>query len=388
MHLEQRYAALAALLDAHAGLWRPAPFHVPRPGWCETQPALAAELLALTDTATEQLANDTPALILQLAAHRPELAALAALVELPQLAAPPGPTNERLLAQVPGRKQAQIRAFAAAIGTPRQPLLEWCAGKGHLGRLLAHAHALPVDSLEIDGSLIAAGQVLAERAGVCQHFIAADALAPASGRHLHARHAVALHACGDLHRALIEHAIEQRSPALDLVPCCYYRTATPLYRPYNGDAGLELSRDELHLAVTETVTAGARQRRDRDTAQAWKLAFLEWRASLGIGRERPFKPIPQAWLAGGFDAWLRRVCCRDGLASPTGRSQALESLGWRRQAEVRRLELVRLAFRRPLEIWLALDRAIHLQRAGYMVKLAEFCPRQLTPRNLLIQARS
>jgi hypothetical protein len=182
--------------------------------------------------------------------------------------------------------------------------------------------------------------------------------------------------------------VERGAPAIDLAPCCYYRIATPDYRPLNPDADLALSRDELHLAVTETVTAGARDRRQRDLSLAWKLAFLDWRAERGVAREKTFKPVPAAWVAEGFAAWLSRLVAREGL--PLCGSEdwaALEAIGWRRLGEVRRLELARLAFRRPLEIWLALDRALYLARRGYRVRLAEFCGRALTPRNLLISAR-
>ncbi|HSX89405.1 MAG TPA: SAM-dependent methyltransferase, partial [Pseudomonas sp.] len=66
--------------------------------------------------------------------------------------------------------------------------------------------------------------------------------------------------------------------------------------------------------------------------------------------------------------------------------QALENQGWQRLAEVRNLELVRGLFRRPLELWLLLDRALYLQEQGYGVHLGLFCPSQLTPRNLLLLA--
>jgi len=54
--------------------------------------------------------------------------------------------------------------------------------------------------------------------------------------------------------------------------------------------------------------------------------------------------------------------------------------------EVSALDLVRFLFRRPLEIWLALDRALFLQEQGYQVELGTFCPRHATPRNILIVA--
>ena len=52
-----------------------------------------------------------------------------------------------------------------------------------------------------------------------------------------------------------------------------------------------------------------------------------------------------------------------------------------------RLSIVRHAFRRPLEVWLALDLGLFLEGAGYEVSLGTFCPRRLTPRNLLLSAR-
>ena len=50
------------------------------------------------------------------------------------------------------------------------------------------------------------------------------------------------------------------------------------------------------------------------------------------------------------------------------------------------LELVRHLFRRPLELWLVLDYAVFLEEQGYRVRLGTFCDRQLTPRNLMLDA--
>lgn len=387
--LTQRFHALRDVLAAHAALWRPAPFHEPRPAWCGRYPELARELLALGRDEVERLAGDNHALIDQLSRHVPRLAVLHGLIDLPpgtQASAEPPPP--RLLAHVPGRKQAQIIAFADRMGAVEHPLLEWCAGKGHLGRLLAWRQPHPVDSLEIDPALIEAGEQLSRRAGLAQHFIPGDALAPETAAHLTGRHAVALHACGELHLSLLRRGAMAGVPALDLAPCCYYRIPQERYPPLCEDAGLDLSRDELHLAVTETVTAGGRDRRRSRQAMAWKLAFLELRAQAGIGHAVTFPPVPEAWLALGFEGWMSRLCEREGVAIPAGcRWIVLEQSGWRRAAEVLRLDLVRLAFRRPLEVWLALDRCVFLERHGYRLQLRVFCDSRLTPRNLLISAR-
>ena len=64
-----------------------------------------------------------------------------------------------------------------------------------------------------------------------------------------------------------------------------------------------------------------------------------------------------------------------------------ESIGGARNGLVARLELVRHLFRRPLECWLLLDRALYLREFGYQVALARFCPRAVTPRNVLLTAQ-
>jgi hypothetical protein len=50
------------------------------------------------------------------------------------------------------------------------------------------------------------------------------------------------------------------------------------------------------------------------------------------------------------------------------------------------MELVMHVFRRPLELWLVLDRALYLQEQGARVALGEFCAKHLTPRNIFIHA--
>lgn len=394
-----RKARLEALLLGFQALWRPQPFKTETPDWCTEYPALTSQLLALDDAEVERLGADNLALIGLLGGHVPELAELAELIDLPPspLAAEGrglrrawGESN-RLCTDIPGRKQAQIEAYAAALDEPRAPLLEWCAGKGHLGRLLASRWHWPVASLEIDADLCAAGEDLARRAGVdcMQHFVAADALTADSDRHLAGRHAIALHACGDLHTRLIAGAVTRASPAIDLAPCCYYRTANETYRAF-APTSLALSRDDLRLAVTETVTASASQRRLSRRAQAWKLAWVALRRQLtGEVAYRTFPPTPEAWLKGDFAGFIERMLERAGGGHAVAAADlaACEATGHARAARMLRLQLVRLAFRRPLEVWLLMDMAVHLERHGYRVEVGPFCAPALTPRNLLLSAR-
>jgi hypothetical protein len=97
--------------------------------------------------------------------------------------------------------------------------------------------------------------------------------------------------------------------------------------------------------------------------------------------------LPSAWLEKSFAQYCTDLAALKGLSTVgTPDWAALEAAGQQRLAEVRNLELVRGLFRRPLELWLVLDRALFLSQKGYDVRLGTFCETLLTPRNLLLLA--
>ena len=101
----------------------------------------------------------------------------------------------------------------------------------------------------------------------------------------------------------------------------------------------------------------------------------------------PTPSLPPAWLKKPFASYCRDLAELKQLPAVGEHDwQRLEAAGWQRLAEVRNLELLRGLFRRPLELWLVLDRAMYLQEQGYAVRLGQFCPPHLTPRNLLLLA--
>jgi hypothetical protein len=162
---------------------------------------------------------------------------------------------------------------------------------------------------------------------------------------------------------------------------------TATYRPLSRDARLALDAATLRLAVTETVTAPRHDRTRLARDQAWKLGFVALRNALEGEAPRPFRPVPASWRTDGFEAFCRQLAARENVALPanlTGRTG--KTIGWQRRAQVRRFELVRHAFRRPLELWLVLDLALGLEERGFDVQVGRFCPRTLTPRNLLVLA--
>ena len=74
---------------------------------------------------------------------------------------------------------------------------------------------------------------------------------------------------------------------------------------------------------------------------------------------------------------VRRRPFRSGRAT-------VSLLGEELAARVARLDLVRRAFRRPLELWLVADLALFLSEHEYDVEVTALCPRAVTPRNLML----
>ncbi|MGQ7959882.1 methyltransferase [Pseudomonas sp. SP16.1] len=388
-----RFQELDAFLVRHQALWRPKPFTQLQLPWEAELPQLAAWLRGRTLEQAEAnhgepWALDAPAPFAQLAGRA---RALAALGELPSAELPSRPS--RFGVDVPGRKLEQIQAFASRLRFDRRPRhwLDWCAGKGHLGRWLTHEDQR-LTCLEYDPALVAAGVELSRRLTLDATHRQQDVLAESATACLEAEHTpVALHACGDLHVRLLHLASARGCRQLAVAPCCYNRTTAMQYQPLSNAARvstLSLSRDDLGLPLSETVTAGARERRQRDRSMAWRLAFdLLQRQLRDSDRYLPTPSLNSAWFAKPFATFCQDLALLRG-APPPGEQDwsALEARGWQRLAEVRNLELLRNLFRRPLELWLLLDRALYLQEQGFTVQLGSFCDYRLSPRNLLLLA--
>lgn len=225
---------------------------------------------------------------------------------------------------------------------------------------------------------------LAQRGRVAQQFHVLDVLGPTSTGFLKGRHAVALHACGELHRHRLRQAVAQKMAAIEVVPCCYHLGVADEYLPFSGNCALRPRRDDLRLAVTQTMTAAPREVERRNQEMAWKLGFDSLRRDLAEDVYRPIKPINKQWLKLGFAGFCHVLAMREELALPEHVDWlAYEQLGWQRQRRVMRLNLVRLAFARAL----VLDMAAWLEGQAYTVGLACFCDSKLTPRNVMLSAR-
>lgn len=410
-----RFAELDAWLITHQALWRARPFTTPQLAWEADWPELATWLRQRTLEQAEAAHNlpqllDAPQPFSDLAARSLELS------RLPQWhhgnhtsvaggstglsstcsTTAPSQATELLSRHIPGRKWQQITHFADCVRHgwqhPTQHWLDWCAGKGHLGRLLAWQGGQPLTCLEQDTALNQQGAQLGRQLGITSQHLDADVLQPTSWQHLQPQHSlVALHACGQLHMTLLQQAAAQDCHQLALSPCCYNRISTDQYQPLSRAARtsrLRLTREDLGLPLQESITAGQRVRRLRDQSMAWRLAFDIWqRQTRGVDNYLPTPSRPESALTHGIAHFCRDLAAHHQLQLPEPADwQQLEQQGWQRLAQVRNLELLPGLFRRPLEVWLLLDRALFMQEQGYRVRIGQFCEKQLTPRNILLLA--
>ena len=386
-----RFEALDAFLREHQSLWRPRPFTQLNMPWEAHHPELSQWLRQRSLHDAEASHNQphqlgAPAPFATLAATA---LALSSLERLPvQALAPAAP---RLQVDVPGRKWQQIEAFAQSLTFKQTPThwLDWCSGKGHLGRRLITAEQ-QLTCLEYDPALVEAGLALSQRHGLNARHVQQDVMVTLELQS--DMTPVALHACGDLHVRLLQLASAAGCAQLALSPCCYNRISAPHYTALSTAAkasALQLSLEDLSLPMSETVTAGSRVRRQRDESMARRLGFDGLQRQLRQCDEYLSTPsLPSAWLNKPFAQYCEDLAALKNL-STTGHEDwaALEAAGWERLAQVRNLELVRGLFRRPLELWLVLDRALYLQEHGYDVRVGEFCDSSLTPRNVMVIAQ-
>jgi hypothetical protein len=391
-YLETTFRDLDTQLWQTRAFWQPVPFREPAPSWLFDHPGLAAALLALSDAELACLEASQNALWSWLAPRLPIVSVLPDLCSLPgfpTINAPFWPHG--FTRDIPGRKWRQIEAFIGCLPATGQRLVDWCAGKGHLARAASWAMQQPARGLERDVRLCEAGESLAGRHGLPVSLACVDVFDECVQDHINGHsHCLALHACGDLHLRLMEVAVQQRVPALCFSPCCYHKGAR--VGTLNPDLSrLKPDRDMLRMAVQETVTAKGHERRQRDLEALWRQGYESLWSRLGLCALPRHTTLPVSEFRGSFEDFCLRRLAEAGITVPARLEPSLldECLveGTTRLARLRRLELLRHAWRRPLEVWLCLDRALWLARRGYAVEVGTFCEASLTPRNILLRAQ-
>lgn len=384
--LAEQFQQLSTLLHHTRGDWQHTPFSCHQLPW----PELTPMLLALTEAQIDALDENEAAALAWLAPMRPRTVAAHDLT-LPELARAADYATPRWSNGIGGRKWAQIKDFAANVAI-EHPILEWCAGKGHLGRLLAQQGAPSVTSLEWNADLCIQGEQLAQQLKLNHQFHCADALGAApTTLFLPQQLAVALHACGELHLRFLRQAAQAGTRQLALSPCCYHLIEHDHYRPLSvagQQHDLQLDRHSLRLPLQQQVTGGERVRRLRHIELTWRLAFDELQQQItGQPHYLPLPAFPKRLLSNDFAGFARWACAQKGLAIPAFiDSQHWLALAEQRRLLVKRIELIRHRYRYLLELWLLLDRALFLEEQGYQVTLGTFTASSNTPRRYLLQA--
>lgn len=384
--------------------WRFEPFHSSGSAtspWCQMLSELDDWLDALSETQIFELKQQPDQLIAYLAYFIAGLEkqhhTLAQFLVAQPLA---GSTSshiqgsDSLYSGIPGRKVEQIQQLGLRLLNNHHghSWLEWCAGKGYLGRWLASHSSLPVVSFEYQQTLCEQGQADADRLGLPMTFVQGDAFDASSQSLFQAhQHAVALHACGDLHVRLMQYAVKGKLAAVTLSPCCYHLIQGESYCPLSEvgmSSSLHLTRNELRIPLQETVTGGERVKRHRQLEMSYRLGLDELlKAELGHQEYLPIPSIRKSQLSDGFPSFCLWAAKQKAFMLPAVDFAGYQQKGWRRFWRMERLSLVQQGFRRLLEMWLVLDKALFLQEQGYQVSVSEFCSRDTTPRNLVIHAQ-
>lgn len=361
--------------------------------WKDTNPELCSWLESLSPQQIERYKQDNQSLIGELTPFLNFLDQLQHWTTLPSQDKQGLTLSRGVENGVPGRKLEQIVSMGEAVLRDHHgsEWLEWCSGKGFLGRILASQTQHKVLSFEYQKPLCDAGQQEADKQHLPMHFVCGDAFSDEAANVVNSKqHAVALHACGDLHVSLLHHATCKSLPAITFSPCCYHLINAEEYQALSviGKASsLALSKSELRIPLQETVTGGERVKRHRIEEMSYRLGFdLLLRAELGFDCYQPVPSIKKSLLADGFMAFCQWASDKKGIDLPDIDFRYYEQLGREKYWQMERISLVQQAFRRSLEMWLVLDKALFLNESGYHVQISEFCSRETTPRNILIHA--
>ncbi|BDX05823.1 SAM-dependent methyltransferase [Planctobacterium marinum] len=357
-------------------------------------PQLADSLLELSDEQLRTLEHSPEQLHGFLHTHLAEYGSLLAAIQLPKNSRTITPPKFSDIG-IPGRKWQQILAFLAtphtnSCSTTNLELVDWCAGKAHLGRVAALIRHTPLTAIEYNSALCEEGLKLAQKSQTKAEFICADVLSSriefSSNQEV-----MALHACGDLHRKLLANWKQSDSAKLVLAPCCYEKWLKDDYFPLSTQGiehNLNLTPAMVKLAMQETVTAPEREQILRHKLQTARLAFdILQRQVRGVDEywQTPSLALSKAHLP--VEELVQLMAQHKGLSLPAEVNYIeLQCSANTRYQQSRRLGLAAQGFRRALELWLVSDLALYLEQDDILVELHEFCERSLTPRNIQLTA--
>ena len=395
MH-SQQFLDIDRLLTQTVFFWQFSAFHSSDYPWRSTHTALSQWLDELSLCDLQRLKSNPTELAHALSMYIPDLPLLYLAGQLPEFHAPMPLISKGLDSGINGRKWQQITrlsALGADFYLPENEWLEWCGGKGYLGRVLTATTSVPVTTLEWQDTLCHSGQAYADTHKLAMRFVQGDALSEHCGELIKEKqHAVALHACGDLHINLLREGISNHIDAVTVSPCCFHLTKDESYVSLSAlanQSALVLSKEDLRLPLQETVVAGQRTLQHRELEMCFRLGFKALQQSLSESNAYLSIPsIKKSLLSDGFEAFCDWAAEKKELKLPQDTDYAL----WLEKGKaafivMEKCDLVQHLFKRPLEVWLCLDRTLLMEEAGYEVRIGQFCLKEDTPRNIVIQAR-
>lgn len=408
--LGARFDELTRFLVSGGEIWRSRPFILDQLPWETEHGELAAWLRGLSEPEIDQLSQAvmagssldlSPGTPRSLIRFQRESLALTALgeVDVAEVSATLLPRQGELRRRVPGRKWRQVEGFSAAVmellPANVTQLVDWCAGKGCLGRTVSYLSGLPALLLERREALREQALEAARKSGASCSFEPLDVFDGEAARLIDKDTAVVgLHACGSLTDELLESCVSRKAGALAVSSCCYNKLREgSSYRPLSARgraARLELDRHSLRLACQDEWAASPRESESRRRELAWRLGLdLLVRQQKPTDRYTTQGALPRRYFDLDFGEFCRQASARCSLELPASWDEAAaERRGRERALRARGLGIFRALFRRPLEVWIALDRALFIEESGRRARLGIFCPPSVTPRNLLISSVS
>ncbi len=260
--MQTQFQFINDCLIEHQPLWRFEPFQSsiqPSLPWQEMNHQLCQWLESLSPSQIETLKAEPDLALDEISVFLPDLPSLLRHTQLEPVALDGLALERGLDSGIPGRKLEQITAMGEAAIQSHQgeEWLEWCSGKGYLGRILTTQTDQPVTSFEYQQALCDSGQQAANEHHWKMTFIQGDAFDPQTKAVFKpTQHAVALHACGDLHVRLMEYGSEAGIAAMTISPCCYHLIQSETYQALSQSvraSELILSKHELRIPLQQTV---------------------------------------------------------------------------------------------------------------------------------------
>lgn len=299
--------------------------------------------------------------------------------------------------KIPKRKQNQIfhflKTYLFYMKKEKGNVLDWCSGKGHLGRLIGQMTGNTVLGIETQQELCERGKKLAQEQKVHMDFLPIDVLKSSIPNLDNYSTLVALHACGELNEKLIQLFVSCSASYLILSPCCPHKRGlreyyTPLSK-LGKNFKIPLSLNELKLAITDEYLASTKEKNERRKHMLYRLAFdILIQKTMGKNEYTPIPPFPLTLLREPFSHFCEKLSQRLKIKIPPSysRKEALQE-GENRLRMVLTFGQVLNIFKRPLELWLILDRVMYLLEHNVQVEIGTFCEKDITPRNILIIAK-